>query len=76
MAFYDLPSSGTWQECCQGCRLLLKAGEVVVNDFEVVNYQVAKNSYYRPTQTLPNQMVAAICRYHSFRPENFWSGPK
>ena len=41
------PAPATWPECGQGCRLLLKGGEVVVKDFEVVNYQVPKNSYYR-----------------------------
>lgn len=71
VAFYDLPGEGTgWQECCQRCRLLLKGGEVVVKDFEVLNYEVAKNSYYRLTQVAPNQLATAICRSHGFRPEN------
>jgi formylmethanofuran dehydrogenase subunit A len=76
VALYDLPSPERWQDSCRGCRLLLKAGEVVVHDFEVVNYQVTKNSYYRRTQALPNDLVEAICRYYSFRPENLLVRPQ
>jgi formylmethanofuran dehydrogenase subunit A len=76
LAFYDLPAPGTWPECCRGCRLLLKAGEVVVHDFEVVNYQAAKNCYYRRTRILPNEIVDSVCRYHSFRPENLLVRPQ
>ena len=76
VAFYDLPGSGAWQECCQRCRLLLKGGEVVVQDFEVVNYRVPKNSYYRFTQALPNHLVATVCRYQGFRPENLLVRPQ
>ncbi len=79
VALYDLPGTGafpSWQESFRRCRLLLKAGEVVVNNFEVVNYQVSKTSYYRRTQTLPNHMVADICRHRSFRLENLWVRPR
>ncbi len=78
VALYDFPAGGTlpsWPESFRRCRLLLKAGEMVVNNFEVVNYRVAKTSYYRRTQTLPNHLVADICRYRSFRLENLFVRP-
>ena len=79
VALYDLPGRGTspsWPESFRRCRMLLKAGEVVVNNYEVVNYRVSKTSYYRRTQTGPNQMVADICRNHSFRLENLLVRPQ
>lgn len=75
IALYDLPASGTWPKGGQRCRLLIKGGEMVVKDFEVINYQVPKNSYYRGTGTGPNHLVAVVCRYHSFRPENLLVQP-
>jgi hypothetical protein len=66
----------SWQESLGRCRLLLKDGEVVVDNFAVVNYRVRKTSYYRRTQALPNQMVADIIGYHSFRRENLWVSPR
>jgi formylmethanofuran dehydrogenase subunit A len=79
VALYDLPGHGTsasWPESFRRCRILLKAGEVVVNNHEVVNYRVSKTSYYRQTQTGPNQMVADICGNHSFRLENLLVRPQ
>ena len=76
IAFYDLSGPGTWLDCVQSCRMLLKGGELVVNNFEVVNYQVPKKCYYRRTRASSNDMVADICRYHSFRPENLLVQPQ
>jgi formylmethanofuran dehydrogenase subunit A len=76
IALYDLPGPATWPKCGGRCRMLIKGGEVVVKDFEVVNYQVPKNSYYRGTGTGLNHLVAAVCRYHSFRPENLLVQPR
>ena len=76
IAFYDLPGPGTWLDCVQSCRMLLKGGELVVNNFKVVNYQVPKKCYYRRTRVSSNDMVADICRYHSFRPENLLVQPQ
>jgi formylmethanofuran dehydrogenase subunit A len=79
VAIYDLSGNGgfsSWQESSGRCRLLLKAGEMVVNNFAVVNNRVAKTTYYRRTHTLPNQMVADIIAYHSFRRENLWVSPR
>jgi hypothetical protein len=42
----------------------------------VVNYQVPKKCYYRRTRASSNDMVADICRYHSFRPENLLVQPQ
>jgi formylmethanofuran dehydrogenase subunit A len=79
VALYDLPGAGTFtarQENLHRCRLLLKAGEIVVNNFAVVNYRVPKTVYYRRTQAGPNTLVADICRYHSCRWENLRVYPR
>jgi hypothetical protein len=79
VALYDLPATGAfpaWQESLRRCRLLLKAGALVVQNFAVVNDRVPKTTYYRRTQTVPNNLVADICRYHSFRRENLWVHPR
>lgn len=79
VAFYDLPAAGTfpaWQESLSRCRLLLKAGQIVVQDFVVVNHQVPKTTYYRRTGTAANTLVADILRAHSFRQENLRVQPR
>ncbi len=79
VAIYDLPGRGTstsWQESFSRCRLLLKAGEVVVHNYAVVNFGVAKATFYRRTEALPNQLVADICAYCSFRLENMRIPPQ
>ena len=70
VALYDLPAPDNWVESCQRCRLLCKAGELVVHNYEVVQPQVAKATHYRRTQAVPNKLVAEICQNRSLRPEN------
>ncbi len=70
VALYDLLGSDTWAKNCQRCRLLFKAGELVVHNYEVVQPHVAKATYYRRTQAVPNKLVADLCQYRSLRPEN------
>lgn len=73
VALYDFPGRGTsaaWQESCSRCRMLLKAGELVVNNFAVVHFNVPKATYYRRTQANPSQMVTDLLQNRSFRREN------
>ncbi|WP_449244466.1 amidohydrolase family protein [Desulfobacca acetoxidans] len=78
VAMYDLPPDGNpapWQENSVRCRVLLKAGEIVVNNYQLVAPQVGKATFYRGTGGKTNQLVADICQYRSFRPENLWVQP-
>jgi formylmethanofuran dehydrogenase subunit A len=70
VAIYDLPRPGSWPASCQRCRFLLKAGEIVVKDGQIVGRHVAKATYYRHPQVAPNALVAELFRQRSFRPEN------
>lgn len=70
VAIYDLPRSGSWPAGCQRCRFLLKAGEMVVKDGQIVGPHVAKSTYYHHPQVAPNALVADLFRQRSFRPEN------
>ncbi len=70
LALYDLPVAGTWPAKCRRCRLLLKAGTVVVSNYELVQPEVAKATLYRPTRAEANKLVAELYQFRSFRPEN------
>ena len=76
VALYDLPGRGGWQESCRRCRLLLKAGEIVVQNYAVVQPRVAKTTYFRHLPVQPNQLVADICQYRSFRFEHLRVQPQ
>jgi formylmethanofuran dehydrogenase subunit A len=79
LALYELPEPGTapaWPESFRHCRLLFKAGELVVQNGAVVQAQFSKTTYYRRTRSEPNQLVTAICRNHSFRLENLLVRPR
>ncbi len=70
VAIYDLPRPTAWPASCQRCRFLLKAGEMVVKDGQIIGTNVAKATYYRHPQVAPNALVAELYRQRSFRPEN------
>jgi len=75
VAIYDLPTSappGQWHRYLGRCRTLLKAGEVVVDNFSLVNPEVARATYYRQTGAEATSMLAEICRFQSLRWENLW----
>ena len=75
VAIYDLPpeaSPGQWQRGLGRCRTLLKAGEVVVDNFNLVYPEVARATYYRQTSAAATPMLAEICRFQSLRGENLW----
>lgn len=73
VALYELPPRGTsrtWPESFRRCRLLLKAGELVVHHGAVVNAQIPRTVFVRQTRVEPNHLVLEVCRRSSFRLEN------
>jgi len=70
VALYDLPQTGGWPESCRRCRLLLKAGHVVVQNFTLVQPEAAKVTYYRRGPGTPNKLATEFCRQRTLRPEN------
>ena len=75
VAIYDMPAyapPSQWRDYLGRCRTLLKAGEVVVDNFSLVNPEVARATYYRQTYAEATPMLAEICQFQSFRWENLW----
>lgn len=75
VALFDLPPdtpSNRWVKGLSRCHTLLKAGEVVVENFELVAPETPKATYYRRTGAIEGPLLAEICQYRSLRPENLW----
>jgi formylmethanofuran dehydrogenase subunit A len=75
VAIYDLPAeapSGQWHRYLGRCRTLLKAGEVVVDNFSLVNPEAPRATYYRQTGAEATPMLDEICQFQSLRSENLW----
>ncbi len=75
VAIYDMPTyapPSQWHQYLGRCRTLLKAGEIVVDNFRLVNPQVARATYYRPTGVEATPMLTEICQFQSGRWENLW----
>ena len=75
VAIYDVPSyapPGQWHHYLGRCRTLLKAGEVVVDNFSLVHPEVDRATYYRQTGAAATPMLAEICQFQSLRRENLW----
>jgi formylmethanofuran dehydrogenase subunit A len=75
VAIYDVPTyapPSQWHHYLGRCRTLLKAGELVVDNFSLVNPGVARATYYRRTGAEATPMLAEICQFQSCRPENLW----
>jgi formylmethanofuran dehydrogenase subunit A len=75
VAIYDVPTyahPGQWQQYLGRCRTLLKAGEVVVDNFRLVNPEVARATYYRQTGTEATGILTEISQFQSCRWENLW----
>ena len=75
VAIYDVPAyapPGQWRHYLGRCRTLLKAGEVVVDNFSLVNPEAPRATYYRQTGAAATPMLAEICRFQSLRRENLW----
>jgi formylmethanofuran dehydrogenase subunit A len=74
VAIYEPAATGaleSWR-----CRTLLKAGELVVDDYQLVNPEAAKATYYRQTGAEETGVVRELCQYQSLRPENLWVPPE
>ncbi len=70
VAIYDVPTyapPGQWHTYLGRCRTLLKAGEVVVDNFSLVNPEVPRATYYRETGAEATPMLAEICQFQSLR---------
>ena len=63
---------GQWRHYLGRCRTLLKAGEVVVDNFRLVNPESPRATYYRQTGAEATPMLAEICQFQSLRRENLW----
>jgi formylmethanofuran dehydrogenase subunit A len=75
VAIYDVPTyapPGQWRNYLGRCRTLLKAGEVVVDNFSLVHPEVARATYYRETGAEATPMLEEICQFQSLRRENLW----
>jgi formylmethanofuran dehydrogenase subunit A len=75
VAIYDLPanaSPGQWHHYLGRCRTLLKAGEVVVDNFSLVHPEAPRATYYRQTGAEATPMLAEISQFQSLRRENLW----
>ncbi len=75
VAIYDIPTyapPGQWQQYLGRCRTLLKAGEVVVDNFSLVNPEVARATYYRQTDAEATIILREISQFQSCRWENLW----
>jgi formylmethanofuran dehydrogenase subunit A len=75
VAIYDVPANappGQWHHYLGRCRTLLKAGEVVVDNFSLVNPEAPRVTYYRQTGAEATPMLAEIYQFQSLRRENLW----
>jgi formylmethanofuran dehydrogenase subunit A len=75
VAIYDMPTAAPpekWHHHLGRCRTLLKAGEVVVDNFCLVNPEVAKATRYRQTGAEATAILTEISRFQSCRWENLW----
>jgi formylmethanofuran dehydrogenase subunit A len=78
VAIYDLAPeapTGQWIKDLGYCRTLLKAGEIIIDDYTLVQPDAAKATYYRRTEAEPGPLLTEICQYRSLRPENLWVQP-
>jgi hypothetical protein len=75
VALFDWPegSEERWPDQVKRCRMLIKAGTVVVENFQVVRPNITKTAWYRRTGAESTPLVDEVCRYRSFRPENLWA---
>jgi hypothetical protein len=75
VALFDWPEGAAerWTGQIRRCRTLIKAGTVVVENFQMVRPHVTKIAWYRRTGAESTALVDELCRYRSFRPENLWA---
>ncbi len=75
VALFDWPAreEERWPDQVRRCRTLIKAGTVVVENYQVVRPHVTKIAWYRRTGAESTALVEELCQYRSFRPENLWA---
>ena len=75
VALFDWPEGAEerWPGLVKRCRTLIKAGTVVVENFQLVRPHVTKIAWYRRTGAETTALVDELCQYRSFRPENLWA---
>jgi hypothetical protein len=75
VALFDWPEGAAerWPDQIKRCRMLIKAGTVVVENFQLVRPHVTKIAWYRRTGAESTALVDELCQYRSFRPENLWA---
>jgi formylmethanofuran dehydrogenase subunit A len=74
VALFDLPAGAEdrWPHQAGRCRMLIKAGVVVVDNFRLLCPEVPKAAYFRRTGAMSTPLVDELCQYRSLRPENLW----
>lgn len=75
VALYDLPPrtrTSQWSRHLGCCRTLLKAGEIVIDNFSLVRAEIPKATYYRQTEVEAAPWLWDLCQYRGFRLENLW----
>ncbi len=75
VAIYELPAAAAGESLPRSLsrvHTLVKGGEVVIDNFQLVKPQAAKAGYFRKTGAQATAMLNDICQYRSFRPENLW----
>jgi formylmethanofuran dehydrogenase subunit A len=73
VALYDLPPEAPvseWSRHLTRCRTLIKAGEVVRDNFSLVKPDVPRAAYYRASEAAAGPLWTELCQYRSLRPEN------
>jgi len=75
VALFDWPAGAEerWPDQVRRCRKLIKAGTVVVENFQLVRPHVTKIAWYRRTGAESTALVDELCQFRSFRPENLWA---
>ena len=75
LAIYNLPKITdkiNWSKHLGRCRTLLKAGTRVIDNFNLINPEIAKATYYLQTGSEASPWLGEMCQYRSFRLENLW----
>ncbi len=54
------------------CHTLIKAGQVVMQDYELLPRGVARHTLFRRTGAAETPLFRELCQSRSFRPENLW----
>jgi len=57
------------------CHTLIKAGEKIIDNYQLVAPQAPKAMFHRRFDVAPPALAMEICQYRSFRPETLWPAP-